>query len=213
MLGWFEGPGHRGCPAMLAMSSCLTISFARLRGDRETLPGRQPVAPAGKQPNLADTPCNHSLTHWVLIKKVANAAFKVHEHKARVGKGRFPPHMAACRCERLGPETLREAARLCPALDTLRVGGSAGAAAAAEAALPDIVPLARPPDCTAAHAASWEELPDPDTSLSAVRACPSAACNARAATGGVHGAHISSGPCQCVVYDAKVAFQASAVAL
>lgn len=99
--------------------------------------------------------------------------------------------MGACRCERLGPETLREAARLCPALETLRVGGSASAAAAAEAALPDIVPLARPPSCTAAHAASWEELPDPDISLSAVSAGRSAACDARAATRDAHDAHVS----------------------
>lgn len=106
--------------------------------------------------------------------------------------GRLPPtHMGACRCERLGPETLREAARLCPALETLRVGGSASAAAAAEAALPDIVPLARPPSCTAAHAASWEELPDPDISLSAVSAGRSAACDARAATRDAHDAHVS----------------------
>ena len=86
-----------------------------------------------------------------------------------------------CRCEHLGPETLREAARLCPALETLRVGGSAGSAAAAEAALPDVVPLVRPPSCGAVGAASWEELPDPDISLSAVRACHSATCDARAA--------------------------------
>lgn len=30
--GCFTVPGHRGCPAMLGTSSCLTVSFERLRG-------------------------------------------------------------------------------------------------------------------------------------------------------------------------------------
>ncbi|KAK9837476.1 hypothetical protein WJX81_005159 [Elliptochloris bilobata] len=69
-------------------------------------------------------------------------------------------------CENLGPATLREAARLCPSLETLRVGGSSNAVAAAEAALQYIVPLVRPSSGSAAGE-SWEELPDPDSTLCA----------------------------------------------
>lgn len=63
------------------------------------------------------------------------------------------------RCERLSPDALREAARACPALEALRVGGSAAAAVAAAAALPDVVPRVLP---VRAVQESWEQLPDPD---------------------------------------------------
>lgn len=71
------------------------------------------------------------------------------------------------RCNGLEPATLRQAARLCPVLETLRVGGTAAASAAAAAALPDVVPLVRVPAGNTAGE-SWEELPDPDSSLSKV---------------------------------------------